>query len=716
MLKLIIGIAILLGGLWLLGVIWQVFNDFLDASRQQWDRTRPGRERVGSAIAQPIGEISATVSDHRLMSGGLLIVLLIGTIVLAGADSAGLIAFVDGIGGLQMPLLGWAILGVIAGIFMGFGSRVLELGWLGISSISRVPDIRHLRDGEAAAVRHFRVRMAVAGVGAVFLAILLTLGYSRNAGYDSTADYGKKAVAISSAATEGKITILNAALDDAIGRLQSDPKSGLKILLVLTALSGNSVSPEVERVAKISRKYLEAFRDETERYVTEGKPEALARSEAFLDVNRIVAVNWLGRLYESGKGGAIKDLAKAFAFYGEAASKGDKTAAAMMGKVAHIMISSKDETSRMEAFKYLEPKAQQGGPHDHYWFGKWYAASGKLEDQRNVEKWLAKALVQDDDASVKNMAFSAFVQLKGVSPTATKILDEQSPKFIKGKDEGMKKVAYAYIEQRANEEDPGAMLWMGFRFAEGDGTPKDEKKAHDWFLKAALQNVNQRVKDAALSQLGRLQGKEKNQTASAKRLPTEGKANSSIDRRSLTTSDNVENIQQRKTVATEGHDRKILAVPPNARPMSSSLDIDATNKKITIPANSAPNQYVAQGWSCSAPQYKQVGNQCQYVEKPANSIHNQYVPQGWSCSAPQYKQIGDQCQYVEKPANSIHNQYVPQGWSCSAPQYKQIGDQCQYVEKPANSIHNQYVPQGWSCNTPAYKQVGNECWKLEVGR
>ena len=50
-------------------------------------------------------------------------------------------------------------------------------------------------------------------------------------------DYDKKAAAISSAATEGRITILNAALDDAVGRLLPDPKSGLKVCLLYTSPS-----------------------------------------------------------------------------------------------------------------------------------------------------------------------------------------------------------------------------------------------------------------------------------------------------------------------------------------------------------------------------------------------------------------------------------------------------------------------------------------------
>ena len=117
--KLIIGIAILWGGLWLLGVVLRIVGDFLNAVRQQWDRTRPGRERVGYAIGHPLGLLFATLSDHRLMSVGLVFVFSIGALFLAGADSAWLISSVDGIGGKDMPLLGWAVLGGVAGIATG---------------------------------------------------------------------------------------------------------------------------------------------------------------------------------------------------------------------------------------------------------------------------------------------------------------------------------------------------------------------------------------------------------------------------------------------------------------------------------------------------------------------------------------------------------------------------------------------------------------------
>ena len=46
------------------------------------------------------------------------------------------------------------------------------------------------------------------------------------------------------------------------------------------------------------------------------------------------------------------------------------------------------------------------------------------------------------------------------------------------------------------------MMWMAYRFREGDTIPKDPVKAHDWLLKAALQNKNEKIKNLAFEALG----------------------------------------------------------------------------------------------------------------------------------------------------------------------------------------------------------------------
>lgn len=734
--KLIIGIAVLWGGLWLLGVVLRIVGDVLNAVGQQWDRTRPGRERVGYVIGHPLGILAATVTDHRLMSTRLAITLFVALLFLASADSAWLVSSIDGVGGRDLPLLGWAIFGCFAGIAMGVASRFIELGWFGSSSVSRVPDLEHLREGEEAAVRHFRIRRVAAVGGAAILATALAIGHSRNAGYDSKGDADKKSAVITVAGTEGKITILNDALDDAAGRLQSDPKSALKTLVALKGLSKDGVRPEVDRVAKIAQKYLDVFREETEKLVIDGKSEALARSEAFLDVDRIASVKWLGRLYEAGKGGASRDLSKAFVFYGEAAAAGDKTSANMLDKVAHMMTSAKDDGARQDAFKYLEPKAQSGGPSDHYWLGQWYLGSGKPEDQRNAEKWLARAIAQDDDAAAKGLSFSSLTKLKDVGPVASRVLDEQAPKYAKGKDENMKKAAYAYLEQRANAGDPGAMLWMGFRYAEGDGIPKDEKQAHDWFLKAALQDKNQAVKNKAFDALGErnhppIQGTKtipldqangtqpvvepKATIQEPVPLVTQPTAPAQWERKSGIPANASLNVYGNGWVCNRGYRQSGTDCVPVQIPLNAGLDVyghgwtcnrgyrQSGNEclSVLIPANAELDVY-GHGWTCSRG-YRQSGNECVLVQIPVNAELDVYG-HGWTCSRG-YKQSGNGCAPVQIPQNAGLDVYG-HGWTCNRG-YRQAGSECVPVLIPANAGLNVYG-NGWACNN-GYRQAGVEC-------
>ncbi len=678
--NLIVWIAVIWGALWLLGVVLRVLSDFANAVREQWERTRPGRERVGYAIGHPMGMLTATIIDHRLMSAGLAFVLFVAALFLAGADSASLVSSLDAIGGKDAPLVGWAIFGGVAGVAMGIGARVLEFGWLGAAAISRVPDIGHLRAGEEVAARYFRIRRVAAAVGAVILLAALAFSYSRNAGYDPRANIDRLTAAIGAAGTQGNISILNGALDDSAGRLQSDPKTGLKILVALQGLSKDGARPEVDRVAKVAQKYLAVFREETEKLVTDGKPEAFARSEAFAEVDRVASLKWLGRLYEVGKGGANRDLSKAFSFYGEAASAGDKTAATMQDKVVHMMVSAKEEGVRQEAFKYLGPRAQAGAPSDHYWFGEWYARSGKPEDVKNAEKWLGKALAQDADAQVKNMAFASLSRLKDVGAASIRALDEEAPKYAKGNDENLKGAAYAYLEQRANAGDPGATLWMGFRYTEGDGVPKDEEKARDWFLKAAFQEKNLAVKDQAFEALGE---------RTHPPIPGTEVVPLSKDHGSFANSD-----------AGRGPAVEPKTYQP-VRPVEPLPASAARERPYSIPLNASLNVY-GQGWTCNRG-YRQAGSECAPVQIPLNAGLDVYG-HGWTCNRG-YRQAGNECVPVQIPANAGLDVYG-HGWTCNRG-YRQAGNECVPVQIPANAGLNVYG-NGWVCNN-GYRQLGTEC-------
>ncbi len=210
--KLIIGIAVIWGARWLLGVVLNVVGQFLSAVRQQWDRTLPTRERVGHAVGRPAGVFVATVRDHRLMSAGFAFVFALGALILSGMDSRWLVSSLDGMFGGASPLVGWAVAGTAVGVSMGLASRVMELGWLGRQSARLVPDISHLMDGEAAETRYLRLRQIAAGVAAVILAVSIGVSFERNSGYERKASLDSRIAAVASAAQVGKLSVLNAAL------------------------------------------------------------------------------------------------------------------------------------------------------------------------------------------------------------------------------------------------------------------------------------------------------------------------------------------------------------------------------------------------------------------------------------------------------------------------------------------------------------------------
>jgi hypothetical protein len=81
--------------------------------------------------------------------------------------------------------------------------------------------------------------------------------------------------------------------------------------------------------------------------------------------------------------------------------------------------------------------------------------------------------------------------------------------------------------------------------------------------------------------------------------------------------------------------------PPSVGDPSLETNGTSSGKQLRIPANAVHNDYASQGWLCNS-KYKQVGNECRYVEIPANAVHNDYVSQGWLCKSG-FHQNGSEC-------------------------------------------------------------------------
>ena len=612
--KVLIGIAVIWGGLWLLGQILGWLARVSTEFGRFWERMRPGRERAARLISDPLSRFRAALTDYRLMDR-FLVVFVVACILLLAADGPWLVRTLDGFGGRNFPFAGWALFGTAIGVAMSATSRVLELGWIGSAkSVARVPDIAHLRYGEEESASSFRVRGVAGLLALVFLLSALGAGYWRNADYRPDADPDGKAAALSAAVSAGNMTVLNGALSDAAALLDTDPGKALGMLLAVSQATKDVVRPEVAKIAADAGRYMKSYREETEKSVTDGKPDALARSEAFAQIDNTASLNWIGRLFETGKGGATRDLVKAFSSYEAAATLGDKKAAVGQENIARVMAAQKDEAVRQAAFGYLEKKAQGDTPAAWYWLGEWYRNSTQTGDSKKSETWLGKAVDQETDPAVKDQAFKGLLKIVEPSPIAIKVLDEHAPKYVKGKNPDLKKVAYDYLERRANTGDPGAMMWMAYRFREGDSIAKDPVKAHDWLLKSALQNKNEKVKNLAFEALGETN----HPPIPGTELPT------------VKTTDVVGTVAQK-------YAEPVVATPPAQTPKAiqppSQIVAPAAPpaaKAFVIPAN-ATLDYGGHSWSCN-PGFNPHGGECVPFSIPANATMD-YGGHSWSCNA-----------------------------------------------------------------------------------
>ncbi len=685
--KVLIGIALIWGGFWLLGQILGWLARVSTEFGRFWERTRPGRERATRLIRDPISRFRAALTDNRLIDR-FLVVFVVACILLLAVDGPWLVRTLDGFGGRRFPFAGWALFGAVIGIAMSATSRVLELGWIGsATSVVRVPDIAHLRSGEAESAVSFRVRWVAGLLALMFLITALGAGYLRNAEYRPGADSDGKA-ALSAAVSGGNMTVLNGALSDAAALLDSDPGKALGMLLAVSQATKDAVRPEVAKIAADAGRYMQSYREETEKSLTEGKPDALARSEAFAQIDNTASLNWLGRLFETGKGGAKRDLVKAFSSYEAAAALGDKKAAVGQENLARVMAAQKDEAVRQAAFAYLEKRAQGDTPAAWYWLGEWYRNSTQTGDSKKSETWLGKAVDQETDSAVKDQAFKGLLKIVEPSPVATKVLDEQAPKYAKGKNPDLKKIGYDYLERRANAGDPGAMMWMAYRFREGDSIAKDPVKAHDWLLKSALQNKNEKVKNLAFEALGE-----------TNHPPIPGTEGPSVK------PDEVAGAVAQK------YAEPVVATPPAQTPKAIqpapkfvAPTTPAAAKAFVIPPN-ATLDYGGHSWSCN-PGYNPRGGECVPFAIPANATLD-YGGHSWSCN-PGYNPRGGECVRFQVPANATLD-YGGHSWSCN-PGYNPRGGECVPFAIPANATLD-YGGHSWSCN-PGYNPRGGECIPL----
>ncbi len=506
------GLAVIIG-IWLLifflKVLCEVVKSIAGAVQAGYAFSRPGLTRMSRDISYRLGKSVGFLARAGVLTPDIVAILAV-LFVFLFTKPIDVTINIDELGGKVSPLIGWLLVGFIFGCLVSVTVRVRDFGWFGSKSLFlSIPNIECLRAGENEALRIRKWKFVVGLFALSLTSSFVGLSWWTNSHYPYTSESEEIIVKLREAAKNHDITLINRALSDAaniLGQnatitLVSDYSSALKILGLIKSFE-KDVNGPVKRAGEAASRHIALYRNKTFEMVKSGQPGALNRSLVFLDVDRRSAAFWIGQLYETGKGGAKKDLLKAFAFYGDAARLGNKVSGEALEILARSTIGDSDEGVRRASFSYFDPKARQGNPLAQYWLGKWYEKNQDDGSSQNksVEMFL-KAANQDGDKFAQVSAFLDLSKSAVGHQSSQRLLDKLAPAFASGDNMEAKLAAYTYLEARAGEGDPGAQLWTGYRYREGDGIAKDMTKAQTWFAKAATQDSNEAVQQRARATL-----------------------------------------------------------------------------------------------------------------------------------------------------------------------------------------------------------------------
>jgi len=448
----------------------------------------------------------ARLADAGILTPDILAILAVLYFFLF-TDPLRIVVHIDQLGGRMSPLIGWTVIGFVLGCVLSVVVRVRDFGWFGSRrAVSLVPNLEHLRAGERTVQQIRKGQLTLGATAVVLSSVFIGLSWWNNSRYAENLSAEQVIARVREAAHKDDIALINRALSDAVVKVEkvSGPESlldhlfGLKVLSAVQ-LVGSSANGPVRKAGEAAAHHIGLYRTVTVDAIREGGPGALLRSQAFSEINKAEAFFWMGSLHEAGKGGAQKNFARAFSYYEEAARLSHSASAKALEKLAIKVIGDKDEAVRKASFAYFEPKAKQGDPWAQYWLGKWYWENrGDARSRNKAVEMFLNAANQDMPGDIQPIAFIALTDIDQTTDEARRVLDKLAPKFATGNHLEAKAAAYAYLERRAVEGDPGAQLWTGYRYREGDGIAKDLSKAQIWFTKAATQDGNVVIKQRAL--------------------------------------------------------------------------------------------------------------------------------------------------------------------------------------------------------------------------
>jgi len=185
----------------------------------------------------------------------------------------------------------------------------------------------------------------------------------------------------------------------------------------------------------------------------------------------------LGNRYLNGTG-VRADKAMAVTWYREAASQGNPEAKSALASLGVAQLRRQDLSNL--ALPFLQNRAHYHDVSAEFELGYRYqhGVRGVERDNEQAALWYGKAAEQGDQTAKDELA-----KLNAAPPPTP----AQPPAQTAEQQDPLTQLPIAVLERQANAGDSPSQALLGYKYATGEGVPKDEARAVAWFRRAAAQ-------------------------------------------------------------------------------------------------------------------------------------------------------------------------------------------------------------------------------------
>jgi len=207
----------------------------------------------------------------------------------------------------------------------------------------------------------------------------------------------------------------------------------------------------------------------------------------------------LGKWFENGDHGAIKDLSRSLYWYSKAAKQGDSEAEYKVGYMLYFGRGVAEDES--EAFQWFERSARQGHAEAQCRYAECFLQGNGVEkDLEKAREWYTKSAEQGEALAQFNLG-KIYYFGKGVEKDYGKAAEWFTKAAEAGRTDAQLFLGTCYrrglgvekdldkaleLYKKAADDKGEAKFWLGKFYEKGWGSvEKDASKAYEWYLKAA---------------------------------------------------------------------------------------------------------------------------------------------------------------------------------------------------------------------------------------